>query len=227
VFLDRQSSGKITLSPFLALYQDCFVLQPSQLRSYSCKRCVCRNLILLIVINLGIQTLNHKCRHEVTGSYGQPSDIDSTVADENPTAATPLIPNSLPPPPPSVREVLTPRVRIAILNNGAVALVCGYLVGTFLSFEAICTAVRCVLLSPTPHLIHAHSIGRFGFRCTNDRSYSRTDRYRQWCFSSRLFCSCTWKARNQDNIQGRTCGLFHRLPFLAANEPFGQAGRKG
>jgi hypothetical protein len=97
------------------------------LRAYSCKRCVCGNSILLIVINLGIQTLNHKGRHEVTGSYGPSSDIDIAVADENPTATTPLLQNSLTPPPPSVREVLTPRVRIAILNNGTIASVCSYL----------------------------------------------------------------------------------------------------
>jgi hypothetical protein len=74
-----------------------------------------------------LQTLNHKRRHEVTGRYGPSTDTDSTIDDANSTAATPLLPNSLPPPPPPVREVLTPRVRIAILNNGAISLVRSYL----------------------------------------------------------------------------------------------------
>ncbi|KAF8518066.1 MFS general substrate transporter [Gautieria morchelliformis] len=68
------------------------------------------------------ETLSHKRRNKVTGSYGTSTDTDSAVADENPTAATPLLPEPLTSPPPSIREVLTPRVRIAILNSGAIAL---------------------------------------------------------------------------------------------------------
>ncbi|KAF8528737.1 major facilitator superfamily domain-containing protein [Gautieria morchelliformis] len=68
------------------------------------------------------ETLNHKRRDRVTGSYGTSADTDSAVADGNPTAATPLFPDYLPPSPPSIREVLTPRVRIAILNNATIAL---------------------------------------------------------------------------------------------------------
>ncbi|KAF8512437.1 MFS general substrate transporter [Gautieria morchelliformis] len=68
------------------------------------------------------ETLDHKRRDEVIGSYGTSTDADSAVADEDSTAAAPLLPDSLPSPPPSIREVLTPRVRIAILNNGAIAL---------------------------------------------------------------------------------------------------------
>ncbi|KAF8513960.1 MFS general substrate transporter [Gautieria morchelliformis] len=67
------------------------------------------------------EAVDHKHRDKMTCSYGTSTDTESAVADENPTAATHLLPGSLPSPP-SIREVLTPRVRIAILNNGANAL---------------------------------------------------------------------------------------------------------
>ena len=67
-------------------------------------------------------------RDKAEGCYGTFTRTDNAAIGKNVTPVTPLLPKPSLPPPPPMRDVLTPRVRMAILNNGSIALVGGILI---------------------------------------------------------------------------------------------------